>query len=248
MHLPIVNSGDRGTIKNNTDEFIDYCKKNNVRLILAGHSHKNKVYNANGEIPYTAEKPLFIQTVSATKDSDPYDHGYRIIKIQNGKESYTNKQFTPEKKVIVDINQHDGLFNNRPHVQLEVCDSGGFSNCVTPDYIDGLSTDFFAAAGSEKIIVYDQLKKTNIKTSNPSTTKTGEYDLLVEKRFNDHEKGVDVFKTGNADHFSYEQSVLISRKKCPQFDQLAKIMGCGKTVEQLQAGTMVDATLILGAD
>jgi hypothetical protein len=77
---------------------------------------------------------------------------------------------------------------------------------------------------------------------------TGRNGLAQEAATALMEKGIDVFKTGNADHFSYEQSILISRKKCPQFEQLGKILGCDRTVEQLQEGSLVDATLILGAD
>jgi hypothetical protein len=61
-------------------------------------------------------------------------------------------------------------------------------------------------------------------------------------------RGIDVFKTGNADRFTYEQSILIARRKSPQFEQLGRILGCSRMVEQLQNDTLVDATFILGAD
>ena len=77
---------------------------------------------------------------------------------------------------------------------------------------------------------------------------TGRSGLAQEAATELMKRGIDVFTTGNADHFSYQESILISRNRSPQFDQLGRILGCSRTVEQLQQGTLVDATLILGAD
>ncbi len=77
---------------------------------------------------------------------------------------------------------------------------------------------------------------------------TGRSGLAQEAATALRKRGIDVLKTGNAGHFLHEESILISRKKSPQFEQLGKILGCDKTVEQLQENTLVDATLILGAD
>lgn len=90
----------------------------------------------------------------------------------------------------------------------------------------------------------DQARRFRIEILNG----TGRSGLAQEAADELMKKGIDVFKTGNADHFSYPESILISRKKSPQFEQLSRLLGCTRTVEQLQPGTLVDATLILGAD
>ncbi|NIM19558.1 MAG: hypothetical protein GTO51_04160 [Candidatus Latescibacteria bacterium] len=61
-------------------------------------------------------------------------------------------------------------------------------------------------------------------------------------------KGIDVFRTGNAERFTYSESILIARRENPQFERLSRVLGCGCTVRQLKKNAIVDATLILGAD
>ena len=69
------------------DRFIDYCNDNNVQLVLSGHTHADKFFDADGNVNLNT-RPLFIQTRSATKDIDVwgtsiYEHGYRVIKVTN---------------------------------------------------------------------------------------------------------------------------------------------------------------------
>jgi hypothetical protein len=61
-------------------------------------------------------------------------------------------------------------------------------------------------------------------------------------------KKVDVLYVGNADGFDYTESVLIARKKKSEVKSLGELLGCGQFIEQLKDDTMVDATLIIGAD
>ena len=61
-------------------------------------------------------------------------------------------------------------------------------------------------------------------------------------------RGIDVIEVGNADHFSYEQSVLIARKPGTDVELLGKAIGCRNVVEQLSGDGLEDATLILGSD
>lgn len=61
-------------------------------------------------------------------------------------------------------------------------------------------------------------------------------------------RGIDVIEVGNADHFDYEESVLITRKKGADVALLGKIIGCDNVVEQIRDDTLEDATLILGND
>jgi hypothetical protein len=59
---------------------------------------------------------------------------------------------------------------------------------------------------------------------------------------------IDVLYVGNADGFDYTESVLIARKKKSEVKSLGELLGCGRFIEQLKDDTMVDATLIIGAD
>ncbi len=77
---------------------------------------------------------------------------------------------------------------------------------------------------------------------------TGERGLAQKVAVALKMKGIDVFETGNAKNFSYDRSILISRKKNSQFKQLGKLLGCKRLIEQLKEDGHVDATLILGAD
>jgi formylglycine-generating enzyme required for sulfatase activity/predicted MPP superfamily phosphohydrolase len=99
MHHPAINDRDDGTwednppapggndacISQNRKRFIDYCNDNNVQLVLSGHTHADKFFDADGNVNLNT-RPLFIQTRSATKDTDVwgttiYEHGYRVIKV-----------------------------------------------------------------------------------------------------------------------------------------------------------------------
>lgn len=61
-------------------------------------------------------------------------------------------------------------------------------------------------------------------------------------------KKVDVLLVGNADGFDYPQTVLIARKDKPEIKTLGELLGCERFIEQLRDDTLVDATLIIGAD
>ena len=99
MHHPAINDreditwednppapgGNDACISQNRTRFIDYCKDNNVQLVLSGHTHADKFFDADGNVNVN-NRPLFIQTRSATKDTDVwgttiYEHGYRVIKV-----------------------------------------------------------------------------------------------------------------------------------------------------------------------
>lgn len=60
--------------------------------------------------------------------------------------------------------------------------------------------------------------------------------------------GIDVLHVGNADSFSYEESILIARREVKNLKTLARALGCRNVVEQFQEESLVDATLIVGAD
>lgn len=77
---------------------------------------------------------------------------------------------------------------------------------------------------------------------------TGESGLANRVAIALMRRGIDVVRTGNADSFSHQQSILIARKKNPEIEQLSKILGCSSTIEQLKDHAVIDATLLLGAD
>ncbi|MCK4827298.1 metallophosphoesterase, partial [bacterium] len=70
--------------------FITYCKNYNVRLVLTGHTHKDKIFDAFGKDNLNL-RPLFIQTRSATKD----DYGFRRIKVASNRASPDPSTATP---------------------------------------------------------------------------------------------------------------------------------------------------------
>jgi hypothetical protein len=77
---------------------------------------------------------------------------------------------------------------------------------------------------------------------------TGESGLANRVALALMKRGIDVVRTGNADSFSHEKSILIARRKNPEFKQLGRILGCNNTIEQLKDHSVIDATLLLGAD
>ncbi|NQE45414.1 3',5'-cyclic adenosine monophosphate phosphodiesterase CpdA [ANME-1 cluster archaeon GoMg2] len=82
MHHPAINDRDdndaiweenppapghnNACISKNRNKFIDYCDDHKVKLVLTGHTHEDKIFNAKGErVDYNSnDRPLFIQTTS----------------------------------------------------------------------------------------------------------------------------------------------------------------------------------------
>ena len=94
---PVPPNGPGGNdqcIANNRWNFINYTKDNNVQLVLTGHTHADKIFDAEGSYNIRS-RPLFIQTPSATKDTKGkwfgpvsvdvviFKHGYRCIKVKD---------------------------------------------------------------------------------------------------------------------------------------------------------------------
>lgn len=98
MHHPAVNyiddyglfyvhddlpSGNDECIAFNRGNLINYCKNNNVSLVLTGHTHRMNALNFLGEDvvdPY--DWPIFLQTDSTTLPND--NIGGRVIDVKNG--------------------------------------------------------------------------------------------------------------------------------------------------------------------
>ncbi len=90
MHHPVFTGKiDHGredsSITDNRDNFITYCKENNIKLVLSGHTHQNHIFNVDRqeieEQDINTNYPSFIQTASATKNGGDFKHGYRLFKI-----------------------------------------------------------------------------------------------------------------------------------------------------------------------
>jgi len=77
---------------------------------------------------------------------------------------------------------------------------------------------------------------------------TGRPGLAAETARALRSRGIDVLRVGNADRFDYTRSVLVVRRRGPDIDTFARLIGCREVVEQLRPDDLVDATLVLGAD
>jgi hypothetical protein len=60
--------------------------------------------------------------------------------------------------------------------------------------------------------------------------------------------GVKIVGVGNADHFSYAESVLVVRRRGADVALLAERIGCKRVTRQHRKDAAADAELILGAD
>ena len=77
---------------------------------------------------------------------------------------------------------------------------------------------------------------------------TGRAGLADEAKKGLLHLGIDVIEVGNADHFDYEESVLIARKRGADVKKLGEKIGCRNVVVQIDENAIEDASLILGAD
>jgi PKD repeat protein len=127
MHHPAINDedtvfgdyapgGNRQCIGEYRDDFISYCVAFNVQLVLTGHTHEQKNFKVLGDTAKIAtendeHRPLFIQTLSATKTHGGSGPGLGYIKVNKNKATYDSKGFTTfPKEVITSI---AGIFT--PH-------------------------------------------------------------------------------------------------------------------------------------
>lgn len=96
--------GFLGEITNNIGKFKTLCLKENVNLVLSGHTHLDAVFDANGALPLQQHRhgPLYIQTTTCIDDIGyiwnillkvagwDYYLGFRLIQIRDAKiQKYT---------------------------------------------------------------------------------------------------------------------------------------------------------------
>ena len=76
---------------------------------------------------------------------------------------------------------------------------------------------------------------------------TDETGLAARAATSARAMGVDVFQVGNTKE-PHDESMLVARKEGKDLEVLARSLGCRHVIEQFRSDSMVDATLILGAD
>ncbi len=157
--------GNDGTITTNRWNFINYTRDSNVQLVLTGHSHNDSIFDLSGDSVdnNSLNRPLFIQTRSATKDENG-GPGYRIIEFKDGKANPYNSAPIPRfernssaltlKNIYLaqfglhaydSLKRHTGMIGCSDDFELGIPDSyytgnyGGKS--FTPEVIVGYSND-----------------------------------------------------------------------------------------------------------
>lgn len=166
MHSPVI-SGNKdecawgacpqsiledASFANKHQEFLDWALASNLQLVLAGHTHRDEAYNsdryqyfdiANAQNDY----PLYIQTQSATHDSGAR-HGYRIIDVKD-------QQALP--RAVVNTGEYVKMISrleNGNENELRVYDPLVAGAYITPADTVGLTVPFFAAASSQRVLLY----------------------------------------------------------------------------------------------
>jgi 3',5'-cyclic AMP phosphodiesterase CpdA len=160
----------------NHSNFINYCNDNNVQLVLSGHTHQNKVFNENGSSldlsNWDGDYPLYIQTQSATKDSDNNMHGYRVVDVIGGRAIPREpvEGVTKYSKIISDLDTDNNL-------TVAVYDRSGQRVTIENP---GKKVPYFAPASARTIMYEDTgISRFTIVNYNNSY---GEYDFLLQKR------------------------------------------------------------------
>lgn len=78
---------------------------------------------------------------------------------------------------------------------------------------------------------------------------TGRTGLAMEAAMELRRAGIDVLIVGDAEHYRFEESILIDRGgNPPLMKKLSRLLGCRKVILQTQRDPLVDATLVLGRD
>ncbi len=162
MHHPPIDVGlTDETFENYTDDFIDYCRTYNVKLVLAGHTHEDHVFDRNVDpedpLPVSlpvpaANYPIFVQTPSTGKD-DGDSPAYRIIDVIDN---------LPRPRAIENIQELDNVTDDLcSSANLHVYDSyGGHVGMLESGEAElGIPNSFYfsyctncAATGDESIV------------------------------------------------------------------------------------------------
>ena len=78
---------------------------------------------------------------------------------------------------------------------------------------------------------------------------TGEQGAAMRVAMELRKSGIDVLIVGNAERFDFAESLIIDRRGNPQLvERLARLLGGPRVLVQIKEKSLVDATLIIGAD
>jgi PKD repeat protein len=209
MHHPAINYKVEGCIEHYRDKFIEYCNdpENNVEVVLTGHTHQDGVYNADliyrgsnwvlWHPPLLYDRPLFVQTRSATKSGlglYPCFPGYRVIGVGETSTcgiSYTTPEFVPVIKAVTTgpINLH--AYNSKgEHTGFGSAEVNIPKSFYTGNY------NGTAPAMPQMIILYNtsddyifkvtpNLESSNLTKQTQNSEKNESFNLTVEKQTND---------------------------------------------------------------
>jgi hypothetical protein len=78
---------------------------------------------------------------------------------------------------------------------------------------------------------------------------SGEAGIAMRTAMELRKAGVDVLVVGDAEHYGFEESILVDRMGNPEIvRKLARLTGCRKIIEQRQGQPIVDVTFVVGRD
>ena len=78
---------------------------------------------------------------------------------------------------------------------------------------------------------------------------SGEDGLAMKTRIALIRMGIDVLRVGDAEHYNFEESLLIDRKGNPKLmKELSRRTGCRRVILQVQEHPLFDATFVIGHD
>ncbi len=183
--------GNNGAIAFNRWNFINYTKESSVQLVLTGHSHYDAIFNLSGKRDRnsSSDRPLFVQTRSATKD-DYVKHGFRIIEVKDGKANPYNSYSTPKYNRITIAVQ----FPPFVWYALHAYDSQGRHTGMNADCSDiepGIPDSYYTGdyggftSTPQVMVSYSGIKKLSVSdclasTSNKNSLKNMPFNLTIE--------------------------------------------------------------------
>ncbi|MCK5320456.1 DUF2341 domain-containing protein [Candidatus Parcubacteria bacterium] len=153
------NALEDASFANNHEEFVTWGENSNLQLVLAGHTHRDEIYDINNKkYPNISSAsgiyPLFIQTQSATHDGS-IGHGYRLVDVENGAVNPQDVSETEEyikliSQLDIESNHEFRVYNPDNDLEyIEPDDTGSTEDLFIP---------FFTASDSKRILLYGMEK------------------------------------------------------------------------------------------
>ena len=155
----LQNALEDASFANNHEEFVTWGENSNLQLVLAGHTHRDEIYDINNKkYPNISSAsgiyPLFIQTQSATHDGS-IGHGYRLVDVENGAVNPRDVSETEEyikliSQLDIESNHEFRVYNPDNDLEyIEPDDTGSTEDLFIP---------FFTASDSKRILLYGMEK------------------------------------------------------------------------------------------